>query len=183
MKLIFHTSIKVHFLFLFFILSFLLYSCKASKSNTSNNATKIKESNEIQSKYSQLLKVNPESIKNITLYKLIDEWLGTPYKYGGNTKSGIDCSNFASIIYSNIYKKTISGSSASIFNKCETISTNDLIEGDLLFFKIERNSISHVGIYLMNNKFVHATTQKGVMINDLNENYYKKYFYKAGRLK
>ena len=56
-------------------------------------------------------------------------------------------------------------------------------QGDLLFFKTNGNSISHVGVYLKNNKFVHASTSKGVMINDLEETYYKKYFYSAGRLK
>jgi lipoprotein Spr len=55
-------------------------------------------------------------------------------------------------------------------------------EGDLVFFKIEGNQVSHIGVYLQNNKFVHATTKKGVIINDLDELYYKKYYFKSGRI-
>ena len=65
----------------------------------------------------------------------------------------------------------------------KTVSKSNLEEGDLLFFKIDGDKISHIGVYLQNNKFVHATTKKGVMIDDLDEAYYKKYYYKAGRLK
>lgn len=137
----------------------------------------------LQAKYSALLNVSKNDIQTIPLYALIDEWYGTAYKYGGCNKSGIDCSNFAAIIYQEIYKKTIKGSSASIYNQCIPVNKSELKEGDLLFFKINKQTISHIGVYLQNNKFVHATTQKGVMINDLNEPYYLNYFYKAGRVK
>ena len=98
-------------------------------------------------------------------------------------KNGIDCSNFTSTLYSNVYSKPLTGSSSSIFNQCKVISKNNLEEGDLVFFKIDGDNISHIGVYLQNNKFVHATTKKGVMIDDLDEEYYKKYYYKGGRIK
>ena len=156
-----------------------------NKNNTSpespaNNTT---SSTGIQTKYSALLDVKKTEIQNISLYALIDEWYGTAYKYGGCDKNGIDCSNFAAILYQEIYRKKIQGSSASIFNQCHPISKEELQEGDLVFFKINSHTISHIGVYLQNNRFIHATTQKGVMINDLNEPYYLKHFYKAGRLK
>jgi lipoprotein Spr len=134
-------------------------------------------------KYATMLGVSPEQVDHIALYKFIDDWYGVPYKYGGKNKNGIDCSNFTSTLYADVYNVKVSGSSSGIYQQCEQVSKSKLKEGDLVFFKIDQDKISHIGIYLMNNKFVHATTKKGVMIDDLDEAYYKKYFYKAGRLK
>ncbi len=175
-----HTYFQNH-LFIFLSLFFFIHvSCKTSKNLTKENNSKSKK---IEEKYAEILKVDKEKITNAKLYQLIDAWNGRPYKYGGNSKKGIDCSNFAAIIYSEIYNKTLNGSSVAIFNQCEEISKNNLTQGDLIFFKIESTSISHVGVYLINNKFVHVTTKKGIMIDDLEDDYYKKYFYKAGRIK
>ncbi|MFN5423290.1 MAG: C40 family peptidase, partial [bacterium] len=66
-------------------------------------------------------------------------------------------------------------------NQCIEISKDQLKEGDLVFFKTGRG-ISHVGLYLSNNKFVHASTSAGVVISDLNELYWDKRFVKAGRV-
>lgn len=158
-------------------------SCRSHKDATSDTSTNSSKSKKVKEKYATILKVDESKIDNVKLYLFIDEWYGVPYKYGGKTKSGIDCSNFTSTLYSNIYGKSLSGSSSSIFDQCKVISKNNLEEGDLVFFKIEGDKISHIGVYLQNNKFVHATTKKGVMIDDLDEAYYKKYFYKAGRIK
>jgi len=152
---------------------------KTEETENSNSAT----SKKIQKKYAQLLSVDENKIDNIKLYNFIDEWYGTPYKYGGNNKNGIDCSDFTSTLYNEVYEKNLKGSSSAIFNECKIVSINNLVEGDLVFFKIESDNISHIGVYLQNNKFVHATVKKGVMIDDLDEPYYKKYFYKAGRIK
>lgn len=171
--------------FIIAFFSLLLTSCgshkELSKSEEKSSNT-TSSSKKITKKYAELLGVEERDIDNAKLYAFIDEWYGTPYKYGGKNKSGIDCSNFSAQLYSTIYHKTLTGSSASIFKQCKSVSRNDLREGDLVFFKIENNEISHIGIYLQNNKFVHATTKKGVMINDLNEAYYKKYYFKGGRI-
>lgn len=168
-------------------LSFLILAagCKHGK-KTAKTEPEVRtnvSSHKLESKYAELLGVDRKDIDNIQLYSFIDDWYGTPYKYGGKNKKGVDCSNFTSTLYKEVYKKPISGTSSSIFEQCKVISTKDMKEGDLVFFKIEKDNISHVGIYLQNNKFVHATTKKGVMIDDLDAVYYKKYFYKAGRLK
>ena len=55
-------------------------------------------------------------------------------------------------------------------------------EGDLVFFKIGQSTVSHVGVYLANDRFVHASTSSGVMISDLNEAYWKKYYAGGGRI-
>ena len=167
---------------LFFAVS--LSSCRSHKdvSTTETNTSKPK-SKKVTEKYAQVLNVDESKIDNIKLYSFVDEWYGVPYKYGGKNKSGIDCSNFTASLFNSVYSKPITGSSSSIYQQCKIISKSNLEEGDLVFFKIDGDKISHVGVYLQNNKFVHATTKKGVMIDDLDEAYYKKYFYKAGRLK
>ncbi|MBN8695706.1 MAG: C40 family peptidase [Bacteroidetes bacterium] len=117
------------------------------------------------------------------LYYQVYEWIGTRYKYSGETKKGIDCSGFVSKMYDRVYCISLSGGSRDIYSQVKenNITKSELKEGDILFFKIRKGQISHVGIYLGNNKFAHASVQSGVIISDLDEPYYKKYFYKAGR--
>lgn len=172
------------FYFAFFI-AIIESSCGTHKDTTSSTTekTSISKTKKIRSKYAEILKVDESKIGNVKLYSFIDDWYGAPYKYGGKTKSGIDCSNFTSTLYSNVYSRPLTGTSSSIFDQCKVVSKNNLEEGDLVFFKIDGDNISHIGVYLQNNKFVHATTKKGVMIDDLDEEYYKKYYYKGGRLK
>lgn len=180
----FKNTFSFVFLCTLIAIAFSTTSCRSHKDNSTNTTnTTVPKTKKVKEKYATLLNVDESKIENVKLYSFIDEWYGVPYKYGGKNKSGIDCSNFTSTLYSNIYGKSVSGSSASIYEQCKTISKSNLEEGDLVFFKIDGDKISHIGVYLQNNKFVHATTKKGVMIDDLDETYYKKYFYKAGRLK
>ncbi len=81
-----------------------------------------------------------------------------------------------------VYCINLSGGSTDIWTQVKPIEKSDLQEGDILFFKIKKGKISHVGIYLGNNKFAHASVAEGVIISDLDEAYYKKYFYKGGRI-
>ncbi len=124
-----------------------------------------------------------DTSSSLELYYQIYEWLGTRYRYGGESKKGIDCSGFTGIIYENVYKRTLPRDSRSMYKMTKPISREEMKEGDLLFFRIRRGQVSHVGVYLGNNKFVHASTTQGVIISDLREDYYRRYFYKAGRLK
>jgi lipoprotein Spr len=156
-------------------------STKSEKKEDSE--TDSKSNQKLREKYAELLGVPVKDIDDISLYAFIDEWYGVPYQYGGKTKKGIDCSGFTTVFYKEIYKRNLSGTSSSLFQQCDVVSKGNLKPGDLVFFKIEQKSISHIGIYLQNNKFIHATTKRGVMIDDLDEAYYKKYFYKAGRPK
>ena len=137
----------------------------------------------LKKKYAGILGVDEKEITDVALYRFIDSWYGTPYKYGGKTKDGIDCSGFVSVLFSNVYKKTISGSAASLYEQSDAVAEKNLAEGDLVFFKIDSDKISHVGVYLRNRHFVHASTHRGVVISSLDEDYYKKYFFKGGKLK
>lgn len=114
-------------------------------------------------------------------YKTFD-WLGTKYKYAGESKDGIDCSGFVSEIYKDVYCIPLQGGSKDIYSMVKPVEKENLQEGDLVFFKIKGGQISHVGVYLRNNKFAHASVHQGVVISDLDEPYYKKYFFGGGRI-
>jgi lipoprotein Spr len=133
--------------------------------------------------YSHKLGFPIDTITNENLYKTACLWLLTPYHWGGRSKKGIDCSDFASIIYDSCYNINISGACDDIYRDVFPIKKSELREGDLLFFKIHSRSISHVGVYLGKNKFIHASSAKGVVVSDLDEPYYKKFFFSAGRHK
>ncbi|MDP4268240.1 MAG: NlpC/P60 family protein [Bacteroidota bacterium] len=124
-----------------------------------------------------------ENNDNLKLYNAISEWLGVPHKYGGCTKEGTDCSCFVKNIYEEVYKKALSRGSENIYKECKCIDINEINEGDLLFFKTDGPKINHVGIYLKQDKFVHASTSSGVTISNLKDKYYIKTFFSAGRIK
>lgn len=123
---------------------------------------------------------------NHKLYLEAAEWIGVPYRYGGNNKQGIDCSGLTSQLYKKVYHKKLERSSEEQHDKnCRKIAKSNLKEGDLVFFSAgkTRKKVSHVGIYLKDNKFIHASTQQGVIISNLNEDYYRKYWLSAGRIR
>ena len=131
------------------------------------------------SKYEEMIGTR---IGNAELLNFIEEWYGVPYKFAGRTKSGVDCSGFTSILLLEVYKKNMSGSSASLYSQSIKIDRSKLQEGDMVFFRTDGSKgINHVGIYLSNGYFVHASTSRGVMINNLSENYYSGSFCCAGR--
>lgn len=170
--------ILILFLFLFFS------SCKSKKTISSSENTNTKtQSNAIVTKYAEKLKVSKSDIKNEKLYSFIDDWYGVPYKYAGKSKSGIDCSALTSTLYREVYQLNISPSTKLLINEAKKIKKSDLKEGDLVFFKINSDKPSHVGVYLQNQKFVHASTKKGVMISDLAEPFFVQTFYSAGRIR
>jgi lipoprotein Spr len=141
----------------------------------------IENGTDLQFKYAVILDENVESMNNLALLQFIEEWFGTRYQYGGSTKSGIDCSAFTCNLENTVYGKTIPRTSREQFEQSQKIPSENLQAGDLVFFNT-RGGVSHVGIYIANNKFVHASTSYGVTISDLNDDYYKRRFVGAGRL-
>jgi lipoprotein Spr len=146
--------------------------------NSSENAT-----GSIKFKYAILLDVPIEEINDQKLFDFIESWYGTPYRYGGFNKQGIDCSAFVQTFMSAIYDVNVPRISSEQYEQSKRISKKELEEGDLVFFKTSGRSISHVGIYLRNNKFVHASTSSGVVISDLAEDYYARRFAGSGRVR
>jgi lipoprotein Spr len=137
----------------------------------------------LPNKYANLLGVAPTSLNNLELLAQMEKWFGTQYCFGGSTDSCIDCSSFTQVILRDVYNVKIPRNSQQQFDASTKIETENLKEGDLVFFNTVSASmiITHVGIYVCNNKFVHASTSKGVTINDLSEKYFAKAFRGAGR--
>jgi lipoprotein Spr len=127
--------------------------------------------------------IQTDSCSYLPLYEEIKKWNKTRYKYAGNTPNGIDCSGLVKKLCAATYNLKLEGSSADIYKMVDSIDKSDLTEGDLVFFKIRGNRISHVGLYLKDGYFVHATTKLGVIISHLDEPYYKKYYYASGRIR
>jgi lipoprotein Spr len=130
---------------------------------------------------SQIMGVALSATSNMKLFHFVYDWIGTPYHFGGTSKKGIDCSAFTQQLYSEVFNLDIKRSSRDIFKMVSPVGKDDLKEGDLVFFKIHSKHITHIGIYLGNNRFAHAS-MKGVAINSLDDSYYNRYFYKGGRV-
>ena len=146
-------------------------------------ATSYTESvNSRQIKYAQLLNVEIESVKNLTLFNFIEEWWKTRYLFGGNSKSGIDCSAFSGLLERTVYGNNLPRMARDQYSVCDKIPFEEINQGDLVFFNT-RGGVSHVGVYLANGYFVHASCNNGVFISSLNEGYYHKRFISAGRIK
>ena len=132
-------------------------------------------------RYAVLLNIEVEKLTNKRLVEYVHQWWAVPYRIGGNSKEGIDCSAFVQGLTNEAFGISLPRTSREQADFCKEISKQDLKEGDLVFFAAGR-SISHVGMYISNNKFVHASTSMGVVISDLDEAYWSRRFVKAGRL-
>jgi len=146
-----------------------------------NEGSAIEQCTSLQFKYAQLLNIEVEAVTNVELYRFIEQWWATPYRYGGATKDGIDCSAYSGTLIHNIYGITLSRTARSQYEECYKLDKEDLQQGDLVFFKTRRG-VSHVGVYLGNGYFTHASTSNGVMISSLNEDYYNKRYLGGGRV-
>jgi lipoprotein Spr len=133
-------------------------------------------------RYAILLNRSVEEIANLSVIPFVEEWIGVPYSFGGNSKEGIDCSGFVQQLVSCLHNISLSRMVKTQFEECRSLLREELREGDLLFFHTTRPGLSHVGYYLGNNKFVHASTARGVIIDDLCDPYYDKAFRFGGRL-
>ncbi|WNS78485.1 C40 family peptidase [Domibacillus sp. DTU_2020_1001157_1_SI_ALB_TIR_016] len=107
--------------------------------------------------------------------------LGTPYKWGGTTTKGFDCSGFIGYAFKKA-GKTLPRTTAEIYKKGKAVSKSNLQKGDLVYFQTYKKGPSHMGIYLGNNEFIHASSSKGVSITTLSNSYWKKRYIGAKRL-
>ncbi|RTQ53581.1 hypothetical protein EJV47_02240 [Hymenobacter gummosus] len=133
--------------------------------------------------YSQALGIQADYTEDASLLRTITEWLGTPYRFGSNTKKGTDCSGFVTRVFKEAYGITLVHSSRSMFSNAKRVAKDEMKTGDLVFFRRGPGQpIYHVGIYLKDGKFAHSATNGGVMVSSLEQPYYHRNFYAAGRV-
>jgi lipoprotein Spr len=151
-------------------------------SDALNKTTKVESASDVQLKYSSILDVPVEELSNMRLLLNIEYWWGTKYCLGGSTEDCTDCSAFTQNIMRDVYSLTIPRTAQEQYNNSMRIKTKELQQGDLVFFQNSHHRVTHVGIYVTNNKFAHASVSNGVMISDLDDEYWKKRFKGAGRV-
>jgi len=133
--------------------------------------------------YSQRLGMPLTGRENASLIREVSNWMGMPFRLGGSTRSGTDCSGFIWAVYREVYNVSLPRTTEEMAYETRRIRRRNLREGDLVFFRMQRRKLSHAGIYLGNGYFAHATTSRGVMVNSLDEPYYRRRFARGGRVR
>lgn len=122
---------------------------------------------------------HPHIVKNV-LYEKYRKWQGVRYRFGGLSQNGIDCSGFVHVVYKTGLGKDIPRTTVLQLKAGKEINKNDLKAGDLVFFRTNRSN--HVGIYLENKKFIHASQTRGVTISRLDNFYWQSKYWKSVRI-
>lgn len=174
-----------YFLYCVFFVLFAT-SCGTHKGGGSGLLYDPKEVAELSGKLGiELSNMNKEDDYHMPLYAEVSQWLGVPYRYAGLSRRGLDCSGFTYLIYQKVYNKKIPRSTSDLSRmKMKHVSKRNLRTGDFVFFATTKNrkNISHVGIYLKDGFFIHASTSQGVIVSHLGENYYRSTWRKGGRI-
>lgn len=134
---------------------------------------------------SVLLGVDIKLEDNHKLYLEAAEWIGVPYRAGGDSKRGTDCSGFTCQLYRKVYRTQVPRNTEDLKKESSKVAKRNLREGDLVFFSSNQSKkkVAHVGIYLKNGRFIHASTSKGVIVSSLNEDYYTRHWMSGGRIR
>lgn len=122
---------------------------------------------------------------NHKLYIESAAWIGVPYRPGGDSKRGTDCSGLTGQLYNKVYRTRLPRSTDEQKEESNKVAKRNLREGDLVFFSSSRSrrKVAHVGIYLKDGKFVHASTSSGVIVSRLDEKYYTQHWLSGGRVR
>jgi lipoprotein Spr/probable lipoprotein NlpC len=174
---------RLYYYLLLFASVAVLASCHSRKAAMRGNpGDVVVPSSDIASKYADIMNVNRGDIQNGRLYAFIDQWMGTPYKFGGLDKDGVDCSGLTFLLEQQVYGITIPRMTSKQITVIKRKYEEDLKEGDLVFFDFDGKQFSHVGVYLQNGYVVHASSRRGVIIVRLRDPSMYKYFSRAGSI-
>ena len=176
-------------LFLFFVLlSNSLYSQYKIKINWIKpiSAKPLTEVKKIPPKIIDTVVVKDKLNDNLslmTIYDFMNNWLGVKYVFGGDSKRGIDCSAFVRRLYSSVYNKKLPRTCYYQYKMVKKVTKDSLTIGDLIFFRVSGGSGWHVGIFIGDNNFLHASGRgRCVMVSSLEEDFYKKVYLSGGRI-
>jgi cell wall-associated NlpC family hydrolase len=150
--------------------------------NTSGKTFDEENASQVQLKFASILDVPADQLTNTRLLLDIDYWWGTKYCLGGSTEDCTDCSAFTQNVMREVYAINIPRTAHEQYENSEHIQKDELQQGDLVFFQTSRHGISHVGVYITNNKFAHASASSGVTISDLEDPYWRRCYTAAGRV-
>jgi probable lipoprotein NlpC len=177
MKLHLHKPI----ILLFFIATVILSACHSKKAVLKGAPGEVvKPQGFIADKYAGIMNVDKSNIQNGRLYAFIDQWMGVPYKFGGQDKDGVDCSGLAQLLEQEVFNLNIPRTTGQQVAAIKRKYEDELQEGDLVFFDFDGKQFSHVGVYLQNGYVVHASSKRGVIIVRLKDPSLYKYFSRAG---
>jgi cell wall-associated NlpC family hydrolase len=112
--------------------------------------------------------------------KIIAGYLRTPYREGGTGKLGLDCSGLVYVVYRDYNGSRLPANTTKLFKSLKAVQYKNIKYGDLVFFSFNGSMVSHVGIYVGNDKFVHASESNGVVISNIVDDYYRT-AYKGSR--
>ncbi|NLG17473.1 MAG: C40 family peptidase [Fibrobacter sp.] len=116
------------------------------------------------------------------LTAVISSYIGTPYRYGGMSRKGLDCSGLVCLVYREVSHVKLPHSTRRLKNYGRAVPLSQASQGDLVFFKGSSGRVNHVGIFLGNGKFAHASSSNGVIYSNLSEKYYEQRFWGVRRL-
>lgn len=153
-------------------------SCSTSKKTTAINS---RPGNTVN----QHIDTRHLSKEQKRLLDVAEEWEGTPYRYGGTEKGrGVDCSGFVMRVYQDALGKKLPRNSARQAECCTPVKENDTRAGDLVFFATgkDKSKVSHVGMMVDSERFIHASSSKGVVVSTMKNPYYIRTFLMYGRV-
>ena len=155
------------------LLLLVLASCSAPRSKSGG---KPATTNSETGRYNNQLGITLPAGIDKSYISEISKWTGTPYKYGGTTTNGTDCSGLVQTVYRKVFNLEVDHNSLALYKKAKPVNKSKVIEGDLVFFKINGDKISHVGMHITGDYFIHASTKKGVIVSSITDEYYRKTF-------
>ena len=161
------------------VLALFMTACSSHKKNVRTTPT--------TSGYSVTKKeqqgINPEIANK--LEQEARRWIGTKYKYGGQSRNGTDCSGLIMTVFQLVTGIKLPRDSRSQQEYCSQIGIKQLAPGDLVFFCTgsDGSRVNHVGLYIGNGDFIHSSTSKGVIISNLSQDYYLRHYHSAGRVR
>jgi cell wall-associated NlpC family hydrolase len=162
-------TVRLQFLLLVVVFS----GCSSLPESNKHDTTNIK--------YQKLnsVKTTQTEIKK-RLLSQYHEWQGVPYKFGGMSKSGVDCSGFVYLTFQQKFNRIIARTTKQMIKAGNKISKFKMLVGDLIFFKTKVNE-RHVGIYLGGDEFMHASASQGVTISNLSNPYWSRHYWFSSR--